>query len=111
MLGHGVGRSETLQYLVFRVPEIEGGFRALQDIDDSLNDLRVLDPSGCVNESVAGGFLHRRMNNWLGVTNDREIRIVRHHYDLPMLLRVLDGGNQHCCDGLVVEVIFRLVDD
>ena len=63
-----------------------------------------------VRNSVAASLIQLRINNLLGVTNYGEIGVVRNHYDLSMVFRVLDRGHQHRRDGLVIKVLFWLID-
>jgi hypothetical protein len=56
-------------------------------------------------------FVNGAANDLLGITHNRKIRIMGDYDDLPPFLRFLNAGDQKFVDGLVIEILLRLVND
>lgn len=101
----------TLFYLVFQSSLNECGFGALQNFDDGIIDTRVFNRTTFIGKFVVVGLVERRLKNLLSVGPDGKIRVVSDQYHLPRFLSLANATREHGKDAVIVEVVFRLVDN
>ena len=74
-------------------------------------DRRVLNSPSTVRNLLAIGPIKVRPDDLLGITDNGQVRVVRHHDDLPPLLSFGQHRYQETHDSFVVEVFFGLIKD
>ena len=92
-------------------PIVEGRSRAFQDVNDVQIEFGRFDGSHRVLDPIAVRPVDMGVDDLFCITDDGDVRAVRNHDQLPALLHVLDDGNQQSVDRVVVQVLFRLIDD
>src|SRR6267143_3434789 len=102
----GYGSSES----IFPLPINEGRLCSFKNLHDSGLDLGGLNGTGDISKLIVG-LVAASANDLLGIADHCQIRIVRDHDYLAALLRRLATGNENLVNGLVVEVLLRLIDN
>lgn len=97
--------------MVLDPPVIERWLGSLQDFDSMLVDGRAFYRTHGVGNLLAVGALEVEPDDLLRITDNREVRVMRDHDDLPTHLRFSEHRNEKADHRLVVEVFLGLVEN
>jgi hypothetical protein len=97
--------------MILCIPIIKGRPGAFEDVKHMHINDRILDRAARVSDPIALCAVDCGMDNLLGIANHGNIGVVGYHDDLASPLYGADDGNQQVIDGLIIEVLFGLIDD
>src|SRR5476651_2771453 len=97
--------------MIFEPAVIEGRLRPLKYLHHMRVDSRALDGSRGVGDSLAVCSIKMRPDDLLRIADNRKVRVVRNHNDLPTLLSLGEHWHKKTHYSFVVEVFFRLIQN
>lgn len=95
---------------VFGTAIVEGGTRSFKHVDHMQIQLGSFDGTHRVLDAISSCPIDMGMNDLLRVAHYGNVWTVGHHDQLAALLNILDDRNQEPVDGVIVEILLRLVD-